>query len=249
MINQILATKRHMTQTWTKSGVRIPVTVLRANDCMVIGKATQAGRILVGVAQKKLKNVNKPQRNQLEKAGFSVGFTTMREICVDGDDVNLAAGAKLDPTLVLSVGDIVKVTGTSKGMGFAGVVKRHGFAGGPRTHGQADRERAPGSIGAGTTPGRVYKNKRMAGRAGNEQVTVEGLQVVAINQATGEVWVKGLVPGAMNGTVLITKVESREFEGLVNEPVQAVAEPQVQTPVETEATAVEPEVVSNEKAE
>ena len=165
MIKQLLATKRGMTQAWTTEGSRIPVSILRANDCMVIGKGNTDGKLLVGAASKKLKNVNKPQRNQLEKAGFSVGFRKTREVMVDGDEVaTLAAGTKINASDILAVGDVVKVTGTSKGTGFTGVVKRWGFKGGPRTHGQADRERAPGSIGSGTTPGRVYKNKHMAGR-------------------------------------------------------------------------------------
>ncbi len=243
MIHQLLATKRHMMQAWTKSGVRIPVTVLFADDCTVLGKATQDGRILVGSGKKKLKNMHKPQRSQLEKVGISVGFSTVREVRADGEDMQIQAGSVLTPSQVFSLGDVVKVTGTSKGSGFTGVVKRHGFKGGPRTHGQADRERAPGSIGAGTTPGRVYKNKRMAGRAGNEQVTVEGLQIVGIDG--NQIWVKGLIPGAMNSIVTITKVESKEFEGLL-EKKTAVTEAQ---PAETEAPAVETEVVTENSPE
>lgn len=221
MITQIIATKRHMTQAWTTEGVRIPVTVLRADDCMVIGKATVEGKILLGAVKKKLKNMNKPQRSQLEKAGLSVGFRKMSEAVADGESLQLPVGTKVSAGEAFSVGDIVKVTGTSKGTGFTGVVKRWGFAGGPRTHGQADRERAPGSIGSGTTPGRVYKNKKMAGRAGNERVTIEGLQVVAIQG--DEVWVKGLVPGAMNGIVTITKVGPGKFSGLLHAKQEAAA--------------------------
>lgn len=216
MVKQLLATKRQMTQAWTTEGVRIPVSVLRANDCMVIGKGNKTGKLLVGAASKKLKNVAKPQRNQLEKAGFSIGFRKVAEIIVEGEEASaLTAGTKINASDVLSVGDVVKVTGTSKGSGFTGVVKRWGFKGGPRTHGQADRERAPGSIGSGTTPGRVYKNKHMAGRAGNERVTVEGLLVVAING--DDVWVKGLVPGSMNGVVTITKTGTKKFNGLLQQ--------------------------------
>ncbi|MEP7167622.1 MAG: 50S ribosomal protein L3 [Candidatus Woesebacteria bacterium] len=214
MITQILATKRHMTQVWTTNGIRIPVSVLRADDCMVIKPGNRTGKLLVGAAAKKLKNVKKPQRSQLEKAGFSIGFRKVAEVMVDGNEaVDMAAGTKILASDVLTVGDMVKVTGTSKGKGFTGVVKRWGFKGGPRTHGQADRERAPGSIGSGTTPGRVYKNKKMAGRSGNETVTVLGLQVVAING--DDVWVKGLVPGAMNGVVTITKTGTGKFAGLI----------------------------------
>lgn len=97
------------------------------------------------------------------------------------------------------------ITGISKGKGFAGVVKRHGFMGGPRTHGQSDRERAPGSIGATTTPGRVYRGKRMAGRMGSDQVTLRKLQVIAVDGEKNLLTLKGLVPGGKNGLLLISK--------------------------------------------
>ncbi len=105
----------------------------------------------------------------------------------------------------LSLGDKVKVTGVSKGKGFAGVVKRWHFAGGPRTHGQSDRERAPGSIGQTTTPGRVYKGKRMAGRLGGKQITISGLKVVEVKPEEKLLVLKGLVPGPKRAKVLITK--------------------------------------------
>src|SRR5258708_8836254 len=118
---------------------------------------------------------------------------------------------------VLKIGGLVKVTGVSKGKGFTGVVKRHGFAGGPRTHGQSDRERAPGSIGSGTTPGRVYRNKRMAGRSGNENVSVLNLPIIGVSDATGEIWIKGIVPGTINSPVTLTKTGEKAFEGLTLE--------------------------------
>jgi len=106
----------------------------------------------------------------------------------------------------LAVGDKVKVTGTSKGKGFAGVVKRWHFAGGPRTHGQSDRERAPGSIGQTTTPGRVYKGKKMAGRMGGKKVTVKGLKVVEVKPEEKLLVIKGLIPGNKGGLVKINKI-------------------------------------------
>ncbi len=213
MSTQLLATKREMKQVWDTTGARLPVTILRAGDCMVLGAGNRPETIRIGSGQKKLKNVNKPQRSALEKANITRGFTKVVEVTIENSErETLQPGTKIAPESILAVGDMVKVTGTSKGMGFAGVVKLHGFKGGPRTHGQADRERAPGSIGSGTTPGRVYKNKKMAGRGGNRRVTVEGLQVVAIDG--NDVWVKGLVPGSMNGIVLITKTGSAKFAGL-----------------------------------
>ena len=109
----------------------------------------------------------------------------------------IKVGDEIKPTLFFKKGDLIDISGISKGKGFQGVVKRHGFAGGPRTHGQSDRERAPGSIGQTTTPGRVFKGKRMAGRMGGKRATVKKLQIVDVND-DGLV-VKGLVPGAIGG--------------------------------------------------
>ncbi|MBI5465216.1 50S ribosomal protein L3 [Candidatus Gottesmanbacteria bacterium] len=106
----------------------------------------------------------------------------------------------------LAVGDKVKVRGTSKGKGFAGVVKRWHFAGGPRTRGQSDRERAPGSIGQTTTPGRVYKGKKMAGRMGGKRVTIKGLKIVEVKPEENLLVVKGLIPGPKRGKVLVSKI-------------------------------------------
>jgi len=102
-------------------------------------------------------------------------------------------------------GQIVDVSGTSKGRGFQGVVKRHGFRGGPKTHGQSDRWRAPGSIGAGTDPGHVWKGTRMAGRMGNKRVTVQNLEVVEIVADKHLLLVKGSVPGAKNGLLTVRR--------------------------------------------
>lgn len=119
---------------------------------------------------------------------------------------------------VLKPGDVVDVRGVSKGKGFAGVVKRHHFKGGPRTHGQSDRERAPGSIGQTTTPGRVYRGKRMAGRMGQEKVTVKNLRIVDIRDDL--IFLKGLVPGARNSVVSIKKKgEDKKFIPLYQENI------------------------------
>jgi large subunit ribosomal protein L3 len=104
---------------------------------------------------------------------------------------------------IFQAGELVDVTGTSKGKGFAGVVKRHGFRGGPKTHGQSDRHRAPGSIGACTTPGKVMKGMRMAGRMGGERVTVQSLEIVLVDAERNLLAVKGAVPGAKNGLVQV----------------------------------------------
>ena len=119
---------------------------------------------------------------------------------------------------VFSPGDIVSVTGTSKGKGFAGVVKRHHFKGGPKTHGQSDRHRAPGSIGQSTTPGRVFKGKRMAGRMGSERVTLQNLTVVDIDQENKKLYIAGLVPGHKNALLFIVRSgENKKFVPLISD--------------------------------
>jgi large subunit ribosomal protein L3 len=215
MIQQLLATKSHMTQAWTKSGVRIPVTIVKTDNFVIMNESKKEDRVLAGQGTKKLKNVARPQRAQLEKAGISFGLRQIKEIKIEGDKSELAVGTIIKPSQVLKVGDIVKATGTSIGKGFTGVVKRHGFAGGPRTHGQSDRERAPGSIGSGTTPGRVYRNKRMAGRSGNATVTTLNLRVIGVDDATNEIRLSGIVPGTTNSFVILTKTGESEFEGLL----------------------------------
>ena len=208
-MNTLLAIKKATHQNWTSSGKRIPVTVLSVAGNVVISKAET--KTTIGFGKKKDSRSKKPQLAMLKKHGIPFGVKTIREMSGTTDRL---AGDTMVPSDVFTVGDTVKVTGTSKGMGFAGVVKKYGFAGGPKTHGQSDRERAPGSIGNRTTPGRVFKHKRMSGRGGNKTVTIENMQVVAISNESHEIWVRGLVPGAMNTMVSITKVNEGKFEGL-----------------------------------
>ena len=132
-------------------------------------------------------------------------FRHLREFRVD-DLEGVERGARVEAT-IFEPGDKVDVTGMSKGKGFAGVVKRHHFSGGPKTHGQSDRHRAPGSVGAGSTPGRVTKGFRMAGHMGNRRVTARKLTVLAADQERGLLLIKGAVPGALNGLVVVRKSE------------------------------------------
>jgi large subunit ribosomal protein L3 len=125
------------------------------------------------------------------------------------DDLSgIEHGAQMDVGIFQS-GDRVDVIGISKGKGFAGVVKRYHFRGGPKTHGQSDRHRAPGSIGAGTTPGRVLKGKKMAGHMGHQRVTARNLTVMEANSERGLLLVKGAVPGALNGLVMVRKARGK----------------------------------------
>lgn len=206
MLNQVFATKLKMSQGWTTAGKRVAITRCIVNDNLVVAEhnlPTSESKIFeIGYGKKKLKNVTKPLRTKLEKSGFSNGISTLHGVHNTGDDVKV--GDKILLNQVLEVGDVVKVQGISKGRGFAGAMKRHNFHGGPKTHGQSDRARAVGSIGAGTTPGHVWKGKKMPGHYGNATATVMNLVVLHIEE--NEVWLSGPVPGAINSAVKITKL-------------------------------------------
>lgn len=244
MVNSIFATKIGMMQAWTKQGKRLAVTRCQVAPNLVLShtknnQPEDRTLIEVGYGKKKIKNMSKPLRTQLEKGGFSVGVRTITGVSVSPDAAP-AVGTTFAAQDVLTVGDVVMVQGTSKGHGFAGAVKRHGFAGGPKTHGQSDRERAVGSIGAGTTPGRVFKGKRMPGHYGVETVTVRNLVVLRINPETQEVWLSGPVPGSLTSTVKISKTGKTKAVELyeISAPVAAVETTDAQvenTEVVTEA--------------
>jgi len=210
MLNTIFATKVGMSQAFTKDGKRLPITKLKVSDNIVLSKRETQDKqttFEIGYGQKKLKNVAKPLREQIKKGGFSFGVRQIEGVKLIGEvaDSTLEAGQTLALADILAVGDVVEIQGSTKGRGFAGAMKRHGFHGGPKTHGQSDRARAVGSIGSGTTPGRIWKGKRMPGRYGQETKTVAGLVVVYINQENKEFWVNGPVPGFNTSTVRIIK--------------------------------------------
>jgi large subunit ribosomal protein L3 len=156
---------------------------------------------------KQIQKLLKVQQNRQRRPGPELGpFKVLREVELQdgssGDKLELGAQYGAD---LFKAGEEVDIVGTSKGKGFQGGVKRHGFRGGPKTHGQSDRTRAPGSIGSGTTPGRVLKGTRMAGHMGNERVTVKSLQVVQADPERNLLLVKGSVPGANGGLLMIKK--------------------------------------------
>lgn len=156
---------------------------------------------------KQVAKLLKVQENRQRRPGPEVGpFKVLREVGLQTgvSSEGLELGKTFDASL-FSAGESVDIVGTSKGKGFQGGVKRHGFGGGPKTHGQSDRTRAPGSIGSGTTPGRVLKGTRMAGHMGNERVTLKKLQVVQADPERNLLLVKGSVPGANGGLLLIKK--------------------------------------------
>jgi large subunit ribosomal protein L3 len=211
MIEGLLGRKIGMTQVFSPSGETIPVTVLEVGPCVVTQIRTKDRdgyeAVQIGYGEVKAKHLTKPQQGHLAKAGKLVRH--LREFEADNVEEH-EIGQVLDVN-IFQPGQIIDVTGKSKGRGFQGVVKRHGFSGGPRTHGQSDRWRAPGSIGAGTTPGRVWKNTRMAGRMGNRRVTVQNLQVVEILPDRHLLLVRGSVPGAKNSLIMVRRaVKGRE---------------------------------------
>ncbi len=191
-----------MTQIFDERGEIVPLTLVEAGPCYITQVKTDEkdGYTALQLGFGETERLNKPQRGHLKELP---PLRYLREVRVK-DVQNYQVGQKLD-TGLFSVGDLVDVTGISKGKGFAGVMKRHGFRGGPATHGQSDRARAPGSIGSTTTPGRVFKGLRMAGRMGNEQVTVQNLKVVLVDPERNLLGVRGSIPGNRGGLVMVRR--------------------------------------------
>jgi large subunit ribosomal protein L3 len=207
MFPGIIGKKIGMTQLFQESGETVAVTAIQAGPSVVtqIKSRDRDGydAIQVGFIEKKVKQsqLSSPEKGHLR--GIE-NVRYLREFRTD-DISSVKRGDKVDVSF-LKHGDLVNVIGLSKGRGFAGVVKRHHFAGGPKTHGQTDRHRAPGSIGATTFPGRVLKGKRMAGHMGNRRVTARNLEVIQADPERNLLLVKGAVPGADGGLLLIEKV-------------------------------------------
>jgi len=202
MNDGIIGKKIGMTQIFNEDGTVEAVTAIEAGPCVItqVKTADKEGYNAVQLAYGTAKKLNQPERKHLGDLGL---FKNLREFRVD--DV---AGSEVGQVInvdIFQTNDVVDVTGLSKGHGFAGTMKRHGFSGGPKTHGQSDRARAPGSIGAGTSPGHVFKGMRMSGHMGNARITVKNLEVVKIDQDRNVLMVKGSVPGATNGLLLIKR--------------------------------------------
>jgi large subunit ribosomal protein L3 len=200
----LLGKKLGMTQIFDEKGEVVPVTVIEAGPCYVTQKKTSERdgytAVQLGFEEIKPSRATKPQLGHLSKNGVPA-LRFLREFRVS-DHSDLNEGQKLDVS-VFEAGDVVDIIGTSKGRGFAGGVRRHGFAGGPKTHGQSDRWRAPGAISSGTTPGRVLKGLRMAGRMGHSPVTIQNLEIVLVDPERNLLVVKGAVPGARQGLLVI----------------------------------------------
>lgn len=202
----IIGKKVGMTQVFKEDGTIEAVTAIEAGPCVVTQIKTSekdgynAAQVGYGVAKK----LSSPEKKHLGNMGM---FKHLREFRLDNLE-GIEVGNVLNVDL-FSAGELIDITGISKGRGFAGVVKRHHFSGGPKTHGQSDRHRAPGSIGATTTPGRVFKGQRMAGHMGNARITIKNLKIVQIDSNRNLILVNGAVPGAKNGLLIIQKKQSR----------------------------------------
>ncbi len=197
----ILAKKLEMSQVFQPDGTVVPVTLLQAGPCIVTQVKTKEkdGYDAVQVGFKPVKKLNKPEAGHLKE------LPQFSELCEFrlSEAPAMERGAAIDAT-TFAVGDVIEVSGTSKGKGFQGVVKRHHFHGHPASHGHKDQQRMPGSIGAGGVQ-HVMKGRRMAGQMGNETVTVKNLKVMEIRD-NGILAVKGAVPGARNSIIEIRTV-------------------------------------------
>lgn len=206
MVNRIYGKKIGMTRYFVEEGRSVPVTIVKIEPCVVVQKKTAAKdgyeAIQVGFETKKERRVNKPMKGHLQKAGGPF-FNNLREIKVDSTD-SYELGQEIDSN-IFQPGDLVNVTGKSKGRGFAGVMKRWGFSGGRKSHGSKSH-RIPGSIGTNTTPGRVIKGRRMPGRMGFQNTKIKNLKVIDIRPEYQIIAIKGSLPGGFSTIMEISKV-------------------------------------------
>ena len=203
-MNGLLARKVGMTQVYDEQGRVVPVTLFAAGPCTVAQVKTPEkdgyAAIQIGFGQKREKLTTRAEQGHLKKHGGKVMPRLLRELRVD-DPASYQPGQEITVT-IFPVGTKVDVIGVSKGRGFAGVVRRHHFTAGRETHGVTTHKQ-PGSIGASAYPSRVIKGKRLPGRMGGERVTVKNLDVIGVDAEQHLLWVRGSVPGAPNGMVLI----------------------------------------------
>ena len=201
-----LGKKIGMTRIFDGSGNMVPVTVLDAGPCVVTQLKTSGvdgyDAIQVGYLNKKPKHLSKALKGHFEKSGVDPKKIVAEFEQVPGFDYKLGQSFHVG---IFNEGDFVRVSGVSKGKGFTGVIKRHNFSRQKKTHGTGHTERAPGSIGQASDPSRVFPGMRMAGRHGNSKVTVENLRIVKVKKENNQIFLKGAVPGAKDGIVVISK--------------------------------------------
>lgn len=205
MVRGMLGKKLGMTGVFTADGKYIPVTVIKAGPCFVTQIKTESvdgyNAVQLGYGEKKEKRVNKALKGHFKKIGDKL-FAHLKEFFVDNpDDFTLGQEITLD---MFEIGELIEVSGKSKGRGFSGTIKRHGFARGPETHG-CRNHREPGSIGCSAWPAKVVRGKKMPGQLGCERKTVRNLQIVDIRSEDNVILVKGQIPGAKSGLVEIKR--------------------------------------------
>ena len=206
----ILGKKVGMTQLFDKSGAAIPVTIIEAGPCYVTQVKTAEtdgyNAVQIGYEEVVERKLTKGQRGHLLKAGTPM-VRRLREMRYDvAPALSVGDVVKAD---IFAEGELVDVSGVSKGRGFAGAAKRHGFAGGPKTHGQSDRHRATGSRGAGTTPGHTMPGKLAPGQFGNTNTTVQNLKVALVDAERNLIAVRGAVPGPRGALVVVSESVKR----------------------------------------
>jgi len=205
-VDFIIGRKIGMTRIFDDVGFDYPVTIVEAGPCDVtqINSVDKEGyaSVQIGFLEKSKRHMNKSEKGHCDKAGVSVKKILKEFPYPNPYDVELGQTVTAD---IFEIGDIVSVSGVSKGKGFAGHMKRHNFSGGRASHGKNSVMRKSGSVGAGTSPGRIWKGSRMAGRMGNETVSVKNLQVTRIEKDKNLLFINGAVPGAKNGIVYISK--------------------------------------------
>ena len=203
-VKGLLGTKLGMTQLWDDENRIVPVTVIQAGPCVVTQVRTPEtdgySAVQLGFGAVKAKKVTKPEAGHFAKAGVTPRRHLVELRTSDASEYTLGQEISAD---VFADADIVDVTGTSKGKGTAGVMKRHGFGGLRATHGVHRKHRSPGSIGGCSTPGKVLKGMRMAGRMGAERVTVQNLKVHSVDAERGLIVVRGAVPGPKGSLVVV----------------------------------------------
>lgn len=200
----IFAKKLGMSQIFEDDGRCVPVTILEAGPCVVVQVKTpdtdQYSAIQIGFDEKDLKKVNKPMTGHFKKSGLDNGFRVLGEIRVNkSEEYELGQVIKAD---IFKSGDLVDVTGKSKGKGFAGTIKRYNFSRGPMTHGSKNK-RPPGSIGTSATPSRVIPGKKMPGHMGDHRVTIQRLRIFDVDIERNLIFIEGAVPGGRNNIVTI----------------------------------------------
>jgi large subunit ribosomal protein L3 len=246
----VIAKKMGMMRLFNEDGRHVPVTVLALEGCQVVGARNEERdgyfAVRLGAGDRKAKNVNKPQRGEFAKAQVEPK-ARVAEFRVDNADGLLPVGAAISADHFVD-GQLVDISGYTQGKGFAGAMKRWGFGGMRATHGVSISHRAHGSTGQRQDPGKVFKNKKMAGHMGDCQRTQQNLEVVRTDVARGLIFVKGSVPGAKNGWLMVRDAvkhpvpSEAPFPGALKSDNDAVIEEEVIVAAEVEAAADTPAV-------